>query len=112
KITKPADLSSSERAQVPEIKGEVEFKNLSFAFNGNPVLKGISLRIPRGSTFSIVGETGSGKSSLVNLLARVYDFNQGEILIDGLPIQNYPLKSLRSQMAYVPQETFLFSETL
>ena len=105
-------LSMLEASPASEIHGEIEFKNLSFAFNGNSVLRGINLRIPEGSTFAIVGETGSGKSSLVNLLARVYDFNDGEILIDGLPIQRYPLKVLRSQIAYVPQETFLFSETL
>jgi ATP-binding cassette, subfamily B, multidrug efflux pump len=108
----PANLNPRKRAAMCEIQGEIEFRNLSFAFNGNPVLNAINLRIPRGSTFSIVGETGSGKSSLVNLLARVYDFKQGEILIDGLPIQDYPLRELRSQMAYVPQESFLFSETL
>jgi ATP-binding cassette, subfamily B, multidrug efflux pump len=108
----PANLNPRKRAAMSEIRGEIEFRNLSFAFNGNPVLNAINLRIPRGSTFSIVGETGSGKSSLVNLLARVYDFKQGEILIDGLPIQDYPLRELRSQMAYVPQESFLFSETL
>src|SRR5262245_7124908 len=107
-----SDLSSQELAPVREIRGEVEFRNLSFGFNGSLVLKGINLRIPSGSTFSIVGATGSGKSSLVNLLARVYDFDEGEILIDGLPIKDYPLKTLRSQIAYVPQETFLFSETL
>jgi ATP-binding cassette subfamily B multidrug efflux pump len=108
----PANHNPRKRAAMSEIRGEIEFRNLSFAFNGNPVLNAINLRIPRGSTFSIVGETGSGKSSLVNLLARVYDFKQGEILIDGLPIQDYPLRELRSQMAYVPQESFLFSETL
>jgi ATP-binding cassette subfamily B protein len=108
----PVGPASPESNPSFEIHGEIEFKNLFFGFNGTPVLRGINLRIPEGSTFAIVGETGSGKSSLVNLLARVYDFHEGEILIDGSPIQRYPLRTLRSQMAYVPQETFLFSETL
>jgi len=108
----PVSPASPESNPSSEIHGEIEFKNLFFGFNGTPVLRGINLRIPEGSTFAIVGETGSGKSSLVNLLARVYDFNEGEILIDGSPIQRYPLRTLRRQMAYVPQETFLFSETL
>ena len=96
----------------PEIQGEVESRALSFAYDGLPVLKNVSLHIPRGATFAIVGDTGSGKSTLVNLLARVYDYSDGEILIDGRPLRHYSLRRLRSSIGYVPQETFLFSDTI
>jgi ATP-binding cassette, subfamily B, multidrug efflux pump len=108
--------SGSEALRPPvlesEIQGEIEFRDLSFAYNGLPVLKDISLSIPRGATFAIVGETGSGKSTLVNLLTRVHDYTQGEILIDGQPLRRYSLRSLRSSIGYVPQETFLFTDTI
>jgi len=95
-----------------EIQGEIDIRNLSFAYNGQTVLKNINLRIPLGATYAIVGETGSGKSTLVRLLARVHDVTDGEIFIDGVPLQNYSLQALRSSLGYVPQETFLFSETV
>ena len=96
----------------PPIQGEIDIRNLSFAYNGQTVLKNINLRIPLGATYAIVGETGSGKSTLVSLLARVHDVTDGEILIDGVPLQKYSLQALRSSLGYVPQETFLFSETV
>lgn len=98
--------------QSPDIRGEIEIRNLTFAYNGTPVLKDINLHIPRGATYAIVGETGSGKSTLVNLLARLYDGVEGEILIDGVRLQDYPLRALRSSIGSVPQETFLFSDTI
>ncbi len=94
------------------LQGEIEFRNLSFSYNGHPVLKEINLRIPRGSRVAIVGPTGSGKSSLVQLIPRLYDAPTGMIFIDGREIREFPLESLRSQIGYVPQETFLFSETV
>ncbi|HEY0795271.1 MAG TPA: ATP-binding cassette domain-containing protein, partial [Acidisarcina sp.] len=76
------------------------------------VLHGLSLKIPAGSSLAIVGPTGSGKSSLVNLIPRLYDAAPGTVLIDGRPIRDYPLSTLRENIGFVPQETFLFSETI
>jgi ATP-binding cassette subfamily B multidrug efflux pump len=103
---------TSDDAIPPSILGEIDIRNLSFAYNGQPVLKNINLQIPQGATFAIVGETGSGKTTLVSLLARVHDVSDGEILIDSVPLQKYSLRTLRSSLGYVPQETFLFSETI
>jgi ATP-binding cassette subfamily B protein len=94
------------------IRGEVEFCNLNFAYNGVPVLKDINLRIPAGSSLAIVGPTGSGKTTLVNLIPRIYDAEPGAVLVDGRPIRQFTLDSLRRQIGFVPQETFLFSDTI
>ena len=77
-----------------------------------PVLQGISLKIPAGSSLAIVGPTGSGKSTLVNLIPRLYEALEGSLLIDGRPVRDYPLAVLRRNIGMVPQETFLFSETI
>ncbi len=98
--------------QSPDIQGEVEFRNLNFAYNGVSILKDISLRIPAGSSLAIVGPTGSGKTTLVNLIPRIYDAAPGAVLIDGRPIREFTLDALRRQIGFVPQETFLFSDTI
>src|SRR5215471_2635986 len=92
-----------------EIAGNIEFRNLSFAYNGAPVLRDINLRIPAGSSLAIVGPTGSGKTTLVSLIPRIYDAEPGSVLIDDRPIREYSLASLRRNIGFVPQETFLFS---
>lgn len=92
------------------IEGEVEFRNLSFAYNGKPVLKNINLHIPAGRSVAIVGETGAGKTTLVSLIPRLYEAEG--LLIDGVPVRQIPLKVLRQNIGFVPQETFLFSDTL
>jgi len=94
------------------LKGEIEFRNLNFSYGDTPVLKDISLRIPAGSSLAIVGPTGCGKSTLVNLISRIYDAPEGALLIDGRPVRDYPLDVLRRNIGMVPQETFLFSETI
>jgi ATP-binding cassette subfamily B protein len=112
-----------------EIRGEIEFRNLTFTYptarndmdgtNGTgtaavnkPVLHDISLHVPAGSILAIVGPTGSGKSTLAALIARLWDVPPGMLLIDRQPIQEWPLETLRRAVGYVPQDTFLFSETL
>ena len=95
-----------------EVQGDIEFRNLNFAYNGTPVLRDINLYIPAGSSLAIVGPTGSGKTTLVSLIPRVYDAEPGSVLIDGRPIREYPVAELRRNVGFVPQETFLFSETI
>ena len=96
----------------PQLAGEIEFRGLSFSYNGAPVLHDINLRIPAGSSLAIVGPTGSGKTTLVSLIPRIYDAAPGSVLLDGHPIREYPLEFLRRNIGFVPQETFLFSETV
>lgn len=95
-----------------ELHGEIEFRNLTFSYNGNAVLHGIDLRIPAGTSMAIVGPTGSGKTTLVSLIPRIYDAQPGSVLIDGRPLRDYALADLRRNIGFVPQETFLFSETV
>jgi ATP-binding cassette subfamily B protein len=108
-------------AETP-ICGEIEFRNLNFAYAGEdrvderraavPVLNNINLRIPAGSSLAIVGPTGAGKSTLVSLIPRIYNAEAGAVLIDGHPIREFQLEHLRRNIGFVPQETFLFSETI
>ncbi|MGA2510528.1 MAG: ABC transporter ATP-binding protein [Candidatus Acidiferrales bacterium] len=103
----------------PAIRGEIEFRHLTFTYptaaggsSAAPALRDINLRIAAGSTLAIVGPTGSGKSTLAALIARLWDAPEGSLLIDGRPIRDYPLETLRRAIGYVPQDTFLFSETI
>ncbi|MGB9234509.1 MAG: ABC transporter transmembrane domain-containing protein, partial [Terriglobales bacterium] len=94
------------------IGGEIEFCNLNFAYNDVAVLHNINLRVPAGSSLAIVGPTGSGKTTLVSLIPRIYDAAPGSVLLDGRPIREYPLETLRRNIGFVPQETFLFSDSI
>jgi ATP-binding cassette subfamily B protein len=115
-------------ATIPnDVRGDIEFRNLTFhygntiiaaergdgrAHGDEEVLKGVSLRVPAGTSLAIVGPTGSGKSTLVSLIPRIYDADPGTVLIDGRPIREFPLAVLRRNIGFVPQETFLFSDTI
>ncbi|MBV9147809.1 MAG: ABC transporter ATP-binding protein, partial [Acidobacteria bacterium] len=98
---------------VKTIRGDIEFRDLTFAYPaGGPVLRKVSLSIPAGTSLAIVGPTGSGKSTLVSLIPRIYDAAIGSVFIDGHPIRELPLATLRRHIGFVPQETFLFSTTI
>jgi ATP-binding cassette subfamily B protein len=95
-----------------QLEGAIEFRNLSFRYNGTPILKNVSLSIPKGKTVAIVGATGSGKSTLVQLIPRLYSAPPNSLFIDGLPIERVPLAALRRSIGFIPQDTFLFGETV
>ncbi len=105
-------IQDAPQAQDREIVGEIEFRDLNFAYDGKAVLHNVNLRVPAGSSLAIVGPTGSGKTTLVNLIPRIYDADPGMVLIDGRPIREYSLESLRKNVGFVPQETFLFSDRI
>lgn len=115
-LVEKAEIDDGEAVKLPRppsaITGEIEFRNLDFAYNGTQVLRDINLRIPAGSSLAIVGPTGSGKTTLVNLIPRIYDAPPGSVLIDGSPVRDYRLEDLRGSIGFVPQETFLFSDTI
>ncbi|MFN0139155.1 MAG: ABC transporter ATP-binding protein [Pyrinomonadaceae bacterium] len=138
--TEPSIKDDETVAEQPPIKGDIEFRDLAFAYNGSngsppyarsevdaasadgvvlstqprdkPVLKDINLKIAQGKTVAFVGKTGSGKSTLVSLIPRLLDAPHGSVLVDGRPVRDYPLAQLRRAIGFVPQETFLFSDTL
>jgi ATP-binding cassette subfamily B protein len=110
----PAIADEPGVAEQPPIKGEIEFRDLTFRYHEHdePVLRDVNLKIPAGHTVAFVGRTGSGKSTVANLIPRLIEAPENTVFIDGVSIQDYPLKQLRSSIGYVPQETFLFSDTI
>lgn len=110
--TVPSIKNQSDAEEQPSIKGKIEFRELTFSYNGKPVLENVSLKIEEGKTVAFVGKTGSGKSTLVSLIPRLLDAPEGTILIDDIPIRRYQLEQLRKSIGFVPQETFLFSDSI
>ena len=110
----PAIADQTAVTEQPPIKGEIEFRNLTFRYHENdePVLRDLNLKIPAGLTVAFVGRTGSGKSTVANLIPRLIEAPEETLFVDGIEINRYPLKQLRSSIGYVPQETFLFSDSV
>ncbi|HEY0657437.1 MAG TPA: ABC transporter ATP-binding protein, partial [Pyrinomonadaceae bacterium] len=110
--TEPLITNESDAKEQPPVKGKIEFRNLTFAYNGKPVLRDVNLTIEPGKTVAFVGKTGSGKSTLVSLVPRLLDAPEDSVYIDDKPIRAFPIEQLRQSIGFVPQETFLFSDTL
>ena len=106
------EIQDASGAQEREIAGEIEFRGLNFSYEGKSVLHNVNLRVPAGSSVAIVGPTGSGKTTLVSLIPRIYDAEPGMVLIDGRPLREYLIAALRKNIGFVPQETFLFSDRI
>jgi ATP-binding cassette, subfamily B, multidrug efflux pump len=111
-LAAPPEIEDRAPIAVSAIRGDVEFRSLTFSYDGKPVLRDIDLHVPAGSTVAVVGPTGSGKSTLVSLIARLFDAPPGTVRVDGHDVRDLPLSVLRGAVGYVPQETFLFSDTV
>jgi len=110
--TKPAIINCKNPITQTEIKGNIEFRNVSFAYEESNVINRISFKVKHGMTVGILGPTGSGKTTLANLLCRYYEVNEGEIFLDGINIKDYDLQFLRKNIGITMQEVFLFSDTV
>jgi ATP-binding cassette subfamily B protein len=111
-VNTETSLDENEAGIVQPIAGGVTFENVSFGYDGVPILKNISFTADPGETVAIVGQTGSGKTSLTRLVNRIFDADNGRILIDGIDVRDWNLESLRSQISTIEQDIFLFSRTL
>lgn len=112
--TDPMVADGVKTAGKPGMEGEIEFRNVSFAYpdSRQAMLEGVNFTAKKGETVAFIGSTGSGKSSLINLVPRFYDATQGEVLVDGVNVRDYTLKALRDKIGYVPQQSFLFKGTI
>ncbi len=108
----PIVANAEDRRHAEAMRGEIEFKNLKFAYNGTPVLKDINLKIDAGQTVGLIGMTGSGKTTVISLLSHMFPIERGQVLIDGVDINDWDLSHLRSQIGVATQEPFLFSDTI
>jgi ATP-binding cassette subfamily B protein len=113
-IDEPVDVKDAEGATpMPSIHGDIEFRNVYFSYEeGNPILRNVSFKANQGDSYAIVGPTGAGKTTIINLLSRFYNLDSGQILIDGIDINTVTIKSLRSQMGVMLQDSFIFSGTI
>ena len=109
---KPALSEDAEPVVLDRVEGNLEFRNVSLKLGGNTILENIDLKLPRGKTLGIMGATGSGKSSIINLLQRFYDPSEGSVLIDGVDVRRLQLSQVRSTSSVVMQDVFLFSDTI
>ena len=113
-IDEPVEVKDAPDAtDMPPIKGDVSFENVKFSYeDGVPILKNVSFDVKQGQTIAIVGPTGAGKTTIVNLLSRFYNVDSGKVLIDGIDISKVKIHSLRTQMGVMMQDSFIFSGTI
>ncbi|MFN8462203.1 MAG: ABC transporter ATP-binding protein [Anaerolineales bacterium] len=111
-MNRETNLDQNAQGYAHPMRGEVEFRNVGFAYDGEPVLEDISFKVKQGQTVAVVGQTGAGKTSLVKLINRTYDTTHGQILIDGVDVRDWNLASLRSQISMIEQDIFLFTRSV
>jgi ATP-binding cassette subfamily B protein len=111
-ISTETELDENETGLTQPIRGSVRFENVHFSYNGQPVLRDVSFEVQPGETVAIVGRTGSGKTTLTRLINRIFDAEEGSVLVDGVDVRDWSLESLRSQVSTIEQDVFLFSRSL